>query len=155
MLKLLLLMFISKDRQTALLIEFIPVSSTSAFSLPKLFDAKHLYSPKCSLLTFWMIKVWSVPLLSIRKLLSFSNRSDFRYHLKESHLIYVVERNFWKDVQIKYLSAYLTLAGGSAVTIQERLAMWPTPEWTVTSSAATSGLSAKIENIQMIVQIFK
>ena len=100
MLKLLLLIFISQDKQTALLIEFLPVSSTSAFSLPKLFDAEHLYSPKCSLLTFCMIKVWSVPLLSIRKLLSFSNRSDFRYHLKESHLI--IDLCCWCDFLTEY-----------------------------------------------------
>ena len=46
---------------------------------------------------------------------------------------------------LQYIPAYLTLAGGSAVTMQERLAPCPTPEWTVSSSAVTSGLSAKKE----------
>ena len=39
--------------------------------------------------------------------------------------------------------AYLTLAGGSDATIQERLALWAGPLWTTASSADTSGQSGE------------
>ena len=41
----------------------------------------------------------------------------------------------------------LTEAGGSADTIQERLAAWPGPLCTTESSADTSGLSSNSQNV--------